>query len=425
LFNCFINGLIEKLEAVPGDIRISGIKINSIFFADDGTLVGRYHSTLQQLLNVCESWSKETGMKFAEKKCKVLNNTNLIRSLKLNGSDLDFTQDFKYLGCPMNINGINTTKLGQDSIKLVKFYTTWLLKRNFQQYGLKFKSIIFNCFITSRIEYCLNLAIFPDEIIKRLDTVRRWSLKKLLGVSRTTSNLATYLVTKTLPLNIRIKEIVGRFMFSLENLGNIDQSIPIYRIFKNEKLKNEVHRLPFFKYGLKNQLYQNLIRRNENTSIKNCILKFKCQELQPLIMENVENIAGTISKAYLGYSAKCISRPSILNTKLSIAKQKTLLKWMLGNYTFHQQCSKCGFPLDRLHAGVCSGINDDLTFTVPNTPTHLNKIDRMICYYDPKLHGRNGIKNIIDAILKVTQTCMVREIHAPPFGYGETHAANT
>ena len=422
LFNIFLNPLIEALEKLPGDINIGGIKINSIFYADDGCLVGKSRKLLQDQLKVCDLWAEESGMNFAPKKCQVLNNKNFKRKLILNNQELDFIEEFKYLGCPFNDYGIDNEKLLKDSIKCVKFYTTWLMKRNLADYGLKMKSNLFNTFISSRIEYCIQNCNFTLHQIEKLDKVRRWSLKCLMGLPGSTSNLGIHLLSNTLPISTRIQEAKGRYLFSISQLQYVDKNIPIYRIYANEKCRIEKERLPFFKEGLKNKLYLKLYNRKEDQSYKNCIKEFRLNEIGPILLENPLNIAGTISKAYLPLNYNSIRRPKIFKYKMSLENQKILTKWMLGKYTFHQPCKKinpntnnpCNYQLSRKHGTYCAGIEDDSRYSNYTEPVHLNKIDIMIASFNEKEDGKVQIKKIIKAIKRVIITCITGETFEPP-----------
>ena len=59
MFNFFINGLIELLDA---QAKEEGIETNCLFFADDGNLHTRSRDNMQRLLNLCHQWAHGHGM---------------------------------------------------------------------------------------------------------------------------------------------------------------------------------------------------------------------------------------------------------------------------------------------------------------------------------------------------------------------------
>ena len=72
LFSIFINDLIRELNAtLPGVHLSSGDVVNAIAYADDIVLMADSPGQLQNLVNICEKWSFDNGIRFAPKKCKI------------------------------------------------------------------------------------------------------------------------------------------------------------------------------------------------------------------------------------------------------------------------------------------------------------------------------------------------------------------
>jgi Reverse transcriptase (RNA-dependent DNA polymerase) len=105
LYNVFINGLCERIESSGIGIKSeSGKPICSFLFADDVALIAKDDRDLQELLNVCEEYSREMLFRWKPSKCEVLSKNN--NQLTIYGEVLVNAQEFVYLGVPFNINGI-------------------------------------------------------------------------------------------------------------------------------------------------------------------------------------------------------------------------------------------------------------------------------------------------------------------------------
>ena len=79
---------------------VGELKISSLCFADDIMLITDSPQKLQNLINVCENWSIQNGMRFKIDKCKVMT-LNLKKpkvSFYLLGEEIKFVSEYKYLG---------------------------------------------------------------------------------------------------------------------------------------------------------------------------------------------------------------------------------------------------------------------------------------------------------------------------------------
>ena len=104
LFNLFINDLLEELNRSNLGAYIGPLHFAALGFADDIVLISDTPDKLQQLLEICSSWTQKNQMAFKTSKCKVmiLNGTCSNARFTLDNVALEIVSEYKYLGTVMN-----------------------------------------------------------------------------------------------------------------------------------------------------------------------------------------------------------------------------------------------------------------------------------------------------------------------------------
>ena len=103
-FAMYVHDLIVILKKSGFGCHLIKICIACIFFADDIVLLSPSRHGLQEMLNICVSYCKDFCLDFNVKKSKVMVvdksavNYDEIVPLRLNNSNLEFTNEYKYLG---------------------------------------------------------------------------------------------------------------------------------------------------------------------------------------------------------------------------------------------------------------------------------------------------------------------------------------
>jgi hypothetical protein len=100
LFNIFINGLLQLLNADSTDIP------NCL--ADNGVILIRDFQEAQRLLDIAEAWTKQAGLTFNVKKCAVI--TPHKSPFVLQGEPIPTVQCYTYLGFPITQTRIDFVK---------------------------------------------------------------------------------------------------------------------------------------------------------------------------------------------------------------------------------------------------------------------------------------------------------------------------
>ena len=113
LFNLFINDLLVKLNTTKLGVSMLGVQIAALGYADDSddiVLIAERPEKLQELVKICEEWSRRNGMRFNIEKCKVLALKVGMRGLaiKLNGKIMEIVTQVKYLGITLSRTRLTT-----------------------------------------------------------------------------------------------------------------------------------------------------------------------------------------------------------------------------------------------------------------------------------------------------------------------------
>ena len=106
-FAIYMDDLIKILRASKIGCHILNLFIACIVFAEDMSLLAPTRGALQELLNICISYCEKFCLNFNVKKTKVVvfgrnsvdsHSVDSLAKLKLGDADIDYVQNFRYLG---------------------------------------------------------------------------------------------------------------------------------------------------------------------------------------------------------------------------------------------------------------------------------------------------------------------------------------
>jgi len=157
MFNFFINGLIEILEAMP---RRENVPSNCLFFADDGNLHSTSSEHVQNLLDVCHEWSTQHGMTFAAQKCLVLARNPT--QLTLGSTQLPQVECATYLGIPFKPNGPDWNQAAKKMSQKAQAIVMLLAKKGFNKntWCPAVKIRVYKLFIRPLMEYGMQCTLY-------------------------------------------------------------------------------------------------------------------------------------------------------------------------------------------------------------------------------------------------------------------------
>ena len=108
LFNIYSEMILRNLENYPG-VKINGVNINNIRYADDTVLIADSEENLQRLLDITIEKSEEMGLTLNVKKteCMVISKKAIVPSCNLQsrGQQIKLVKKFKYLGYMITSDG--------------------------------------------------------------------------------------------------------------------------------------------------------------------------------------------------------------------------------------------------------------------------------------------------------------------------------
>ena len=230
LFNVFINDLLNELDKTGSGATIGAIHIAALGFADDIVLISDDPQKLQDLLNLCQSWSIKNEMTFNTSKCKVMifNGPAKNSIFTLCGKALEIVNSHKYLGVILSSKYVTnlfrshfTSILERARIKVA------LIRRHgFHDDGLRLKTAInmYKLIIRPLLEYCAQSLSYgryshpahldaPTDFAKELEQFQTQTLKTLINCPRSTSPAVVRLFCGVEPLTCRLEILKLRYFW--------------------------------------------------------------------------------------------------------------------------------------------------------------------------------------------------------------------
>ena len=101
LFSLYIDDVVKMLRKKGVGCHFVNTFVACILFADDMALLAPSREALQKMMDLCSEFCKTFCLSFNEKKSKVMvfgKNTSSLMPLSLNGSQIEYVHEWKYLG---------------------------------------------------------------------------------------------------------------------------------------------------------------------------------------------------------------------------------------------------------------------------------------------------------------------------------------
>ena len=126
-FSLYINDLISLLVKSGFGCHMIALSIACLFYADDIVLLSPSHAGLQKMLDICYQYCSKYCLDFNVSKSKIMIIGNdlsegLFAPLSINGRQLDYVSEFKYLGVHLRNNkGLSFSALPE----ILSFHRSW------------------------------------------------------------------------------------------------------------------------------------------------------------------------------------------------------------------------------------------------------------------------------------------------------------
>jgi hypothetical protein len=395
IFNFFINGLIESLEAQE---KQGELPSNCLFFADDGNLHATSKQDMQRLLDICQTWAVEYGMTFAPEKSVVVAKEE--QALYLGESQLPQVESCKYLGIPFICNGPDWSSAARDMATKAKAVVMALAKCGFNKtdWCPSAKIDVYKLFVRSQMEYGMQAHLYGSSDIQMFEKTQQLALRVAFGVPWNTSKTALKKLSCLESMKCRNLLLNARFVRPII-LGQ-RPLVPASELFHTVLKKRKSLA---FKWKLGNPYIARLTHVSDK-SLKTVIKEIRYESV---VQENF-GLTG-VSDAIAVH--KSLKHSAILywdGVQDAQVKQE-LIQWRLGRLAYHQECGRCQGDLSRKHAVLCSGAEDFLLQEFPDLeiPAVHTVIDSLLNTY--LLKGSSAIWEALqEAIKGIRRTCLLQ-----------------
>lgn len=189
LFNLYSDKIFkEALEGTEHGIKVNGVLLNTIRYADDTLIICDSMEGLQHLIDKISSTGVDLGLNINTSKTKFMvfsRERHVNAQLSLNGSAIERVNQFKYLG------SIITESLEPDieiksRIEIAR--TTFKRMRSLfcnKDLNLKLRQRMVRCYVWSVLLYGVESWTLKAVMLNRLEALEMWIHRRMLRVSWT------------------------------------------------------------------------------------------------------------------------------------------------------------------------------------------------------------------------------------------------
>jgi hypothetical protein len=403
LFNFFIDTLIKRLDIEGPKINTKGFKSNNLFFADDGNIHANTPDDLQKILNICSEWSINVGMIFAPEKCVVLSRQTV--KVKLSDDYLPQNEEVKYLGIPLNPQGISYNSLINNNTKKAIQKTLGIIRSglgaSYWSHGIKLS--LYKQFIRPCMEYGLQLSLSDGSSNKKLEATQQKSIRILMKLPWNTSAQAIRRLYRLESMETRSNILMAKF-FRRGITSKKFNPIMYYMIWKSREDEKSI----LGQLRLQNPVFLKIVN---SQNLKDII------EIRRMDIMNPKKGAPNESKTNV---ADCINVPEDLKpdpllswkNQSEAKRNRNIINWKLGRIATHQKCGNCSnSELSRKHAVMCSGVEDELRRKYPDTTIICSTgtiIDEILLQQGSKPHTETW-EDINWAINQIRKLCLMHK----------------
>ena len=188
LFNLYSEIILRGINDFEG-IKVNGVNMNNIRYADDTVLISTSPRELQKMPNKLEKIGEQYGMSINVNKTECLEVTKLETvprlTLFLKGNSIKQTEHFRYLGSLISNNGRSTNEIKR-RIVLAKqaFIVLGDILRN-KKMSFRIRFCLLKCYVWSVFLYGCESWTMTNETIKKVNALELWFLRRMHRISWT------------------------------------------------------------------------------------------------------------------------------------------------------------------------------------------------------------------------------------------------
>ena len=217
LFSLYISGLGIRIQETQLGIKLGGVIMSGIFFADDLILISRTSMRgITTLLNIVDRFCGDMHMKLAVSKTFLLTTGPRGKNWKVgsNGDSLTETIMAKYLGVNIQLRGRNLVGREKDMVATAKKYAYSIF--NIARTGLDrsklARTLWESCAIPS-ILYATEAFNVSNKTVKSIDKIQCTVGNFILQTPSSTSKVATWCDAGLMPIGYRIMIRKARYVW--------------------------------------------------------------------------------------------------------------------------------------------------------------------------------------------------------------------
>lgn len=188
LFNLYVERAFQEALATSTlGIKVNGIPINNIRYADDTVILADTADDLQSLLNAVNDASNALGLKINAAKTKFMAISKSAMPnfrLTINGIDrIEQVRKFKYLGCYLNDRWDPEVEI---KCRIEQARATFLRLRKLlvdHRLDIKLRLRMTKCYVWPVLLYGMETWTLKASSINKLEAFEMWTLRRILKIS--------------------------------------------------------------------------------------------------------------------------------------------------------------------------------------------------------------------------------------------------
>ena len=222
LFNLFIDQIVTIVnENSENSIKIGGLPINCLLYADDIVILAENPNKLQECLDRVSEFIGERGLTISPSKTKCMTLRPSEYELALCQNKLEYVSSYKYLGVTLD-NGLTLKEHFTNCRSRVEYVLSILRRLSYKsRICVKDMLLIFDSLARTCILYASEAwSNFVSKSLKQWDVgpIERLhfrAIKSILSVKRNVENNASRTELNRLPLLFNVERFIIKYLFSV------------------------------------------------------------------------------------------------------------------------------------------------------------------------------------------------------------------
>ena len=231
LFSLYSENIMRHVEEMPG-ISIGGHNVNNLRYANDTVLIAEDEEHLQTLLDVIVKESEKLGLSLNRRKTETMvvsrKTLNPTCNIKINGTTLRQTQQFKYLGTIISSDGKCHTKVkSRISQAKMTFHKMKHILTNINL-SLETRKRVLKSYIEPILVYGCEAWTISRQLERTIEATEMWFIRRILRIPWTARETNEDVLTEAnhnrqLITNIRRRQ--AKFIGHIMRKGELERTV--------------------------------------------------------------------------------------------------------------------------------------------------------------------------------------------------------